>query len=212
MPKLWYQKPASCFEEALPIGAGRFGAMLYGDPEEALLRLNEDSLWSGGPRSRINPDAQSGLAEVRELLSAGKIAQAETAAFQKLQGCPPDMRHYTPLGDLHVKLALPEGSVSDYLRELDLASAVSCVKFRVNGKQFTREVFASAPSQCIIMCFEGEIPFSAAISMSGREDDFERNCVDIIDDVPLLLFDGSSGGCAGIRFCAACRLYRMEKR
>lgn len=210
MPKLWYQKPASCFEEALPIGAGRFGAMLYGDPEEALLRLNEDSLWSGGPRSRINPDAQPGLAEVRELLSAGKIADAETVAFQKMQGCPPDMRHYTPLGDLHVKFDLPNCAVTDYVRELDLASAVSSVKFRKDGKQFTREVFASAPAQCIIMRFKGEIPFSAAISMSGREDDFDRNCVDIIDDVPLLLFDGSSGGCAGIRFCAACRVLHSD--
>ena len=68
--RLWYTKPAERFEEALPIGAGRFGAMVYGAPNCELLRLNEDSVWSGGPRSRVNPDAREALGEIRELIAS----------------------------------------------------------------------------------------------------------------------------------------------
>ncbi len=210
MPKLWYRHPAACFEEALPVGAGRFGAMLYGEAEAELVRLNEDSLWSGGPRERINPDAKESLGEIRRLILNGQIAEAETLAFQKMQGCPKDMRHYTPLGDLTVRLSLPDGEVTDYLRTLDLAAAAYSVVFRKGGALFSREIFASHPAQCIILHFTGEQPFSAVLSMDGRDDDFDRNCVLLHDMQPVLVFDGSSGGTDGIRFCAAIRVIHSD--
>lgn len=206
MPTLWYEQPASRFEEALPIGAGRFGAMLYGDPEQELLRMNEDSLWSGGPRSRVNPDAKEGFAEVRKMLFAGRIAEAEQIAFQKMQGCPPDMRHYTPLGDLRIQLTLPEGDLTAYRRELDLDAAVCRVSFRKGGFAFQREAFASAPAGCIVLRLNGEVPFAAVLSMNGRDDDFDRNCVLQSPEGAALIFDGCSGGVNGIRFCSVCRV------
>ncbi|MBP0987275.1 MAG: glycoside hydrolase family 95 protein, partial [Oscillospiraceae bacterium] len=210
MPKLWYRHPAACFEEALPVGSGRFGAMLYGEAEAELVRLNEDSLWSGGPRERINPDAKESLGEIRRLILNGQIAEAETLAFQKMQGCPKDMRHYTPLGDLTVRLSLPDGEVTDYLRTLDLSSAAYSVTFRKGGALFSRAVFASHPAQCIILHFTGEQPFSAVLSMDGRDDDFDRNCVLIRDTQPILVFDGCSGGTNGIAFCAAIRVIHSD--
>ncbi|MBQ5338173.1 MAG: glycoside hydrolase family 95 protein [Oscillospiraceae bacterium] len=210
MPKMWYRHPAACFEEALPVGAGRFGAMLYGEAEAELVRLNEDSLWSGGPRERINPDAKESLGEIRRLILNGQIAEAETLAFQKMQGCPKDMRHYTPLGDLTVRLSLPDGEVTDYLRTLDLSSAAYSVTFRKGGALFSRAVFASHPAQCIILHFTGEQPFSAVLSMDGRDDDFDRNCVLIRDTQPILVFDGCSGGANGIAFCAAIRVIHSD--
>lgn len=205
MARLRYEQPAARFEEALPIGAGRFGAMLYGDPACELLRMNEDSLWSGGARGRVNPDAPEGFPEVRRLILAGRISEAERLAFQKLQGCPKDMRHYTPFGDLRVQLSLPAGEVTDYIRMLDLDTALYTVSFRNGGAAFRREIFASAPAQCIVLHFEGELPFSASVSVDGRDDDYDRNCVQIIGNSPALIFDGSSGGTDGIRFCAVCR-------
>ena len=205
MSRLRYEQPAACFEEALPIGAGRFGAMVYGEPECELIRLNEDSLWSGGARSRVNPDAREGFAQIRKLIFAGRISEAEQFAFQKMQGCPKDMRHYTPFGDLRVRLTLPEGPATEYSRVLDLDTAVYAVSFRQGGAEFRREIFASAPAQCIMMQFSGDVPFSAAISMDGRLDDYDRNCVLLTEDMPALVYDGSSGGADGIRFCSVCR-------
>lgn len=203
--KLWYHSPAACFEEALPIGAGRFGAMLYGAPDCEYLQLNEDSLWSGGPRSRVNPDAKTHYQEVRRLVTDGRIAEAEQLAFRIMQGCPQDMRHYTPLGNLTVQLALPEGELADYCRSLSLGEAVYAVAFRKGNAAFRREVFASYPAQCIIMRLTGTAPFSINVTMNGRDDDFDNNCIIANEQGASQLFDGSSGGQNGIRFCAAVR-------
>lgn len=200
--KLWYQTPAACFEEALPIGAGRFGTMLYGAPECEYMQLNEDSLWSGGPRSRVNPDAKTLYHEVRRLVRAGRIAEAEQLAFRTMQGCPKDMRHYTPLGNLTVQLLLPEGDVTDYCRALTLGEAVYTVSFRKGNAAFRREVLASHPAQCIVMRLTGTVPFSINVTMDGRDDDFDNNCITDSEHGTSLRFDGSSGGQNGIRFCA----------
>ena len=167
---IWYESPAARFEEALPIGAGRFGAMVYGVPEKELLQLNEDSVWSGGPRSRVNPDAKTALPEIRRLIAEGKISAAEKLAFQKMQGCPPNCRHYMPLGDLTAAFTLPAGEISDYRRSLDLETGICTVTFRCGGVQVKREVFASFPAQVIVLRQTADAPFSAEITMDGRDD------------------------------------------
>lgn len=204
-PKLWYRSPASCFEEALPIGAGRFGAMLYGSPECEYLQLNEDSVWSGGLRSRVNPDAKQHYPEVRRLIMEGHIAEAEALAFQTMQGCPPNMRHYMPLGDLSVRLDLPEGEITDYCRMLELGNAVYAVSFRKGDAVFHREVFASYPAQCIVMHLTGTVPFSVSALMDGRDDYYDNNCILNTEQGLSLIFDGGSGAQGGIHFCATVR-------
>ena len=201
--RLWYTKPAERFEEALPIGAGRLGAMLYGAPDCELLRLNEDSVWSGGPRERLNPDAFEGLQEVRALIRAGKIAEAEKLSFRKMQGCGPNMRHYMPLGDLSLRLTLPEGEITDYYRALDLENGVYSVSFRVGGAQFRREIIASHPAQCILVHLTADIPFDVSASIDGRDDYFDNNRVQTHDGIPYLEFDGGSGTKDGIYFAAS---------
>jgi len=197
---LWYQKPAGCFEEALPIGAGRFGAMLYGAPECELLRLNEDSVWSGGPRSRINPDAASALPQVRALILQGRIADAQKLAFEKMQGCTPNMRHYMPLGDCSVRLNLPEGDITDYRRSLDLETAVYSVSFTVGNVHFQREIIASYPDQCLVVHMTADAPFDAEISMDGRDDYYDENQIVETEHGKSLRFTGGSGTADGIRF------------
>ena len=121
---LRYNSPASDFNEALPVGNGRIGGMIFGGALHEVIKLNEDSVWSGGPRHRINPDAREGLAEVRSLIKDGNIPEAEKIAFEKLQGVPDNMRHYMPLGNLNI-IMKSGGKAKNYSRSLDLSDAVS---------------------------------------------------------------------------------------
>ena len=115
---LWYKDPASDFNQALPIGNGRIGAMVFGGKNSETILINEDSLWSGGKRNRLNPDSLQGFKEVRKLLLEGNMSEAENVAFKKMQGVCPDSRHYMPLGELHIDMSL-DSRPKDYKRSLD---------------------------------------------------------------------------------------------
>jgi len=153
---LWYTQPATEWTEALPIGNGRLGAMVYGGIEQEHLQLNEDTLWSGGPHDYDNPDAYQHLATVREQLERGEYRDAEATA-QKILGRPKYQQAYVPLGDLF--LDFPKGEKpSEYHRGLNLQNAVSEVTYRIGEARFTRTVFASHPDQSIVMRLECDTP------------------------------------------------------
>lgn len=154
--KLWYEQPATEWVEALPIGNGRLGAMVYGGVQLEQLQLNEETLWSGGPHSYDNPEAYSHLSNVRKLLKDGEYIQAEDEA-QKMMGKPVKQMAYQPLGDL--MLMFPQGERSgNYRRELDLETAVTKVSYGIGTAfgsiNYTRETFASHPDQAIVMRLE----------------------------------------------------------
>ena len=129
---LRYTKPAEDFNEALPIGNGRIGGMVYGRPEQELIGLNEDSIWSGGLRHRINPNAKTALPEVRRLLAEGDIPAAEKLAFETMQGINPNSRHYMPLGDLRMDFRnTDKDQITGYERTLDIGNAVAGSKYRI---------------------------------------------------------------------------------
>lgn len=154
--KLWYKQPAAEWTEALPIGNGRLGAMVYGGAQMEQLQLNEDTLWNGRPHDYSNPEAYSHLSTVRQLLEDGEYDKAEAEA-EKMMGMPVQQMAYQPLGDLFLRF--PQGEKStDYRRELDLQTAVSTVSYRVGGVRFTRKVFASHPDQVIVMRLECDRP------------------------------------------------------
>ena len=197
---LRYNSPAENFNEALPIGNGRIGAMIYGDTAFEKIPLNEDSVWSGGLRHRVNPDAGEGLEEVRSLIKKGSIPEAERIAFEKLQGVTPNMRRYMPLGDLHIDMEL-HGRARNYSRKLDIGNAVSEVTFTVNDILFRKEYFISAPDEVMAVRISsaerGMISLSAYLD--GREDYYDDNrpCAE-----NMLLFTGGSGSRDGIFFAA----------
>ncbi|MBE6854366.1 MAG: glycoside hydrolase family 95 protein [Ruminococcus sp.] len=195
---LWYQAPAENFDQALPIGNGRLGAMLFGDPKTEVVKLNEDSVWSGGLRSRANPDAYEGMQEIRTLLKEGKIEEAEKIAFQKMQGCPENCRHYMPLGDLFISHHF-DGRATNYRRSLDLSSALQITEFECDGVQYTRTCFSSAPDNVLVIHLtadkEGMINTDA--SFGGRDDYYDENRPVASD---TLLFTGGCGGADGISF------------
>lgn len=195
---LRYDSPAENFNQAIPVGNGRIGGMVFGKPADEVIKLNEDSVWSGGLRNRINPDAQEGLKEVRELIKSGNIPQAEKTAFEKMQGVTPDMRRYMPLGNLYINMEL-NGKVRDYSRSLDISNACTDVSFTVNGIVYTRKVFVSAPDEVMIVHISASEPSSVSLSCSidGRDDYYDNNrpC-----DKNMILYTGGTGSRDGIFF------------
>ncbi|MBB6734753.1 glycosyl hydrolase family 95 catalytic domain-containing protein [Cohnella zeiphila] len=168
---LLFDGPASKWEEAIPIGNGRLGAMVYGQPRQERLQLNEDSVWFGGPRDRNNPDARVNLPEIRRLIFEGKLKEAERLARLALSGLPESQRHYLPLGHLLLDFELPGGEVEQYERVLDLNSGIVTVSFIQSGTTFRRELFASYPDQVIVLRLEadrpGSIGFTSRLERGG---------------------------------------------
>ncbi|MHC4461284.1 MAG: glycoside hydrolase family 95 protein [Planctomycetota bacterium] len=147
--KLWYRQPAQQWTEALPVGNGRLGAMVFGGLETEQLQLNEDTVWAGQPLERDRIGAYQHLAEARRLIFEGKYAEGQKIMQQEFMG-PRLIRSYQTLGDLNLKFQ-PDQDVNDYRRELDLDTGIARVTYRVGDATFTREVFASAADQCIVV-------------------------------------------------------------
>lgn len=145
---LWYRKPAEKWTDALPIGNGRLGAMIFGGIPTERLQLNEDTLWSGSPRDWNNPDAKNHLAEVRRLVLQDQDYVAADQVCKKMQG--PFNQSYLPLADLRLQFD-HSSEVTGYRRELDLDTAVSRVTYNCAGAEYVRETFASKPDQVIAM-------------------------------------------------------------
>ena len=151
--KIWFQTPATNWErQAFPVGNGRLGGMIFGGTENEHIQLNEDSLWSGGPREVNNPQAAKHLAEVRKLLFDGQPEKAMEVGDKYLMGEPRTLAPYESLGDLRINLP-GHGVVEDYRRELDLETAVARVSYRVGDVRYTREVFVSQPDQVMVLRF-----------------------------------------------------------
>jgi alpha-L-fucosidase 2 len=147
---LWYRRPAAEWTEALPIGNGRLAAMVFGKPDDERIQLNEDTVWTGSKRNRDNPAAQDAVPEIRRLLLAGKIAEAEALAAKDMLAVPTRMPPYQTLGDLHLYFA-HGGDYSDYRRELDLDTGIVSIRYRMAGVTYREEVFASAPNDHVLV-------------------------------------------------------------
>ena len=150
MSKLWYRKPAIEWEEALPLGNGRLGAMVYGIPDKEHIQVNEESIWYGGPVNRNNPDLKKYLPEIRELIFKGEISKAERLMFLAMSGCPNSAHPSQILGDIILEFE-GLGEVTDYRRELDLEKALCTVSFVSNGVSYQREIFVSKPADCMLI-------------------------------------------------------------
>ncbi len=173
MSKLWYQQPAKIWEEALPIGNGRLGAMVFGGIQGDHLQVNEDTMWYGRKMNRLNPDFKANLPVIRKLLDEGKIPEAEHLMDKAMSGCPEGMRPYQTLGDINFWFGgFDPAAVTEYKRELDLERAVTTVQFKVDDTLYTREIFASNPADCLVMRFTAEGPGTVNFSIRLRRDAF----------------------------------------
>lgn len=142
---IYFKEYAKDWNEALPVGNGRLGGMIYGNPYTELIQLNEDSVWYGGPQDRNNPDALKYLPEIRKLIFEGRITEATDLCGYALSGLPEEMRHYEPLGNLYLLFDGKEDKITNYARSLDIENAVAEVKFTRNETNFRRQVITSYP-------------------------------------------------------------------
>lgn len=175
---LHFAQPASKWPNALPVGNGRLGAVVFGEPGLERIQLNEESIWDGEPnRDRSNPKAGEAIPRIRELLFAGQIGQAEALAVSDVLSVPRRMPCYQTLGDLHLDFSAmglgKEASVQDYRLQLDLDTAIVTTSFAWQGVRYTREVFASAPDQVIVIRLTADQPGNISFSaMLGRPRSF----------------------------------------
>ena len=167
--KLWYRRPAREWVEALPVGNGRLGAMVFGTIGSERLQLNEDTLWSGGPKEWNNPGAREALAEIRRLVFEGKYVEADTVS-KRMMG--PYTQSYLPLGDLYLTFEHGDVAGGGYRRDLDLKTACAGVSYRIGEVTYTREVFASHPDQVLVVRLvssrPGTLSFTARLASPLR--------------------------------------------
>ena len=147
---LWYRRPAGEWVEALPVGNGRLGAMVFGSVHEERVQMNEESVWDGYPRDTTNPKALEALPEVRRLLFEGRNEEAKELAAKTLIGIPQRIKSYQTLGDLWMTFRKPE-TVRGYRRMLDLDTGIAAVEYEADGASIRREVFASAPDNVFVL-------------------------------------------------------------
>lgn len=165
--KLWYNHPAKQWVEALPVGNGRLGAMVYGDPYKDKVQLNENTVWAGSPNRNDNPDAKAALPEVRKLIFEGKYREAQDLVNRDFISKTSEGAPYQTVGDLNLSFPGHE-NFTDCYRELDIEKAVETSRYKVDGVNFQSTVFASFPDQVIIIRIAADKP--SAINFSATMD------------------------------------------
>ncbi|MCX6320664.1 MAG: glycoside hydrolase family 95 protein [Bacteroidia bacterium] len=172
--KIWFNQPADNWNDALPVGNGRLGAMIFGSVEKERLELNEESVWTGEPRWDANPDALKNLPKVRQLLFEGKYKEAEALAQKSILGNKPrtPVATYQALGDIYLDFG-PQRGLTNYRRELDIEEAVARVSYTANQVSFLREVFSSFPDQAMVIRLTadktGSLSFTLRLSRQGNK-------------------------------------------
>jgi alpha-L-fucosidase 2 len=196
--RLWYRQPAEQWTEALPVGNGRLGAMIFGGVARERLQLNEDTLYAGGPYDPADPEARIALLRVRELIAQGKYAEAMMAR-------PLRMPSYQTVGDLLLTFGA-SGFAEDYRRELDLDTAVAGVEYRQDGVTYRRETFASAVDQVIVMRIRADR--EAAVGLRASFETPMPGGVRVEGDTLILTGNNTSqhGVPAALRFQARVRI------
>ena len=157
MSRLWYRQPAEKWEEALPLGNGRVGARVFGKVNRERIQVNEESVWLGRKRNRINPDAADYMGEIREAVFGGQIQKAQRLLDMAAAGCPDSMNPYQTLGDVGIEIEGPE-KIKNYERSLDLEDGMVRVAYESEDIAYRREIFASHPEDCLVMRFTADPP------------------------------------------------------
>lgn len=153
---MWYDRPADKWVEALPVGNGRLGAMVFGRPDTERIQFNEDTRWSGGPYNQATRGGAEFLPQIRKLIFDGRYEDAHKLFGRHLMGSPVEQQKYQSFGDLILKL--PEGPISDYRHQLDLDTAIATTRFVRNGIRFAREVFSSPVDQVLVVRLTADRP------------------------------------------------------
>ena len=173
---LWFNQPAKLWTDALPVGNGRLGAMVYGGLPQEDIQFNESTFWGGGPYNPANPNTLNALPQVRQLLAAGKQKDAEALVTQSVLGAPSRQMSYQPVGDLLLTFPNDLAAATGYRRSLDLPTGIATTTYHIGKVTYTREVFASFPDQVIVVRLSadqpGQISFTATLTTPERSPAF----------------------------------------
>jgi alpha-L-fucosidase 2 len=169
--KLWYTRPAEFWVEALPLGNGRLGAMVFGIPYRERIQLNENTVWAGSPYRNDNPEMLQALPEIRQLIFDGKYAEAEKLAKDKMVTKGAHGMPYQTVGNLFLSFPGHE-NYTDYYRELDMQKAIATTTYKVAGTVYKREIFSSFPDQVVIVRITadrpGKINFAVSVDRPAK--------------------------------------------
>ena len=191
---LWYRQPAERWVEALAVGNGRLGAMVFGGVAQERIQLNEDTLWAGGPYDPANPDAREALPQVRELIFAGQYRQASRLVGQKMMAKPLSQMPYQCVGDLLLSFPNMEGA-TDYRRDLNLDTAVATVTYKVDGVCYTRRIFSSPIDQVIVIHLQADKPGKISFTAGMKT---QQKASVAVETPNTLVMHGVNGSSAGI--------------
>jgi alpha-L-fucosidase 2 len=162
--QLWYTQPAQKWTDALPVGNGRLGAMVFSGTGDERIQFNEDTLWKGFPHDYDRAGAHDSLAKIRELLFEGNVKDASTLTRSNFLSDPVRQKPYQPFGDLHFHFA-NHGNPTDYRRELDLDTATAVTSYNLDGVHFECDVFASYPDHAIVVWLTADKPHNVAFTL-----------------------------------------------
>jgi len=201
---LWYEAPANAWEEALPVGNGRLGAMVFGKYGEERIQLNEETYWSGGPYSTVVKGGAKVLPEIQKLIFDGKPLEAHKLFGRNLMGYPVEQMKYQSIANLHLFFE-DETEVSNYKRWLDLETATTCVEYKAHGITYKREILSSSPNQVIMVRLTAsepkQISFRAELrgvrNMAHSNYGTDYFCMDGVGNDGLML-NGKSADYLGI--------------
>ena len=153
---VWYRQPASAWLQAMPLGNGMIGAMVFGGVPQERIALNESTFWSGRPHDYDDPEAFKYFGQVRDLVFAGKFQEAEKLTNDHFWGIPKAQEAYQPLGDL--LLSFDAADVTDYRRELDMETGVAKVSYHQGESRIIRETFVSSPDKVLVTRISSDKP------------------------------------------------------
>jgi len=203
-PNLWYRHPAGEWNEALPVGNGRLGAMIFGGVGKERIQLNLDSLWAGSPLDRERRVAPGDLDHARELWFSGQVVEAQRIMQEKFMSERLTRSHQT-LGDLSIE-TLPAASFTDYRRSLDLRDGIARTEWTVGGRQSHREVFASAVDNLIVVRLVGEGGLDSVLRLTRPE--LPEESVEYAGDRILMTGRAVNEGHPGVHFACVVEMRR----